>query len=129
MKYSDSLPVIRKNLIHIDSNDFFLVSVKKKPPSLTWRTFIKNHMPETCGMDFFTVPTATFRILYVFVILSHDRRKVVHFNVTEHPYAEWAALQVVQSFPWEEAPKYMIRDRDSIYGGYFRKRLRAMDIK
>ena len=77
----------------------------RKPPSQTWRTFLANHVPDIAACDFFTVPTATFRVLYVFLILRHDRRQVVHFNVTEHPYAEWAAQQVVNAFPYDETSK------------------------
>ncbi|MCP4598976.1 MAG: transposase, partial [Proteobacteria bacterium] len=80
-------------------------------------------------MDFFTVPTAGFRILYVIVILSNDRRNIVHFNVTDSPSAQWTAQQVIEAFPWDTAPKYMMRDRDSIYGGYFRKRVKGMGIE
>ena len=77
------------------------------------------------SIDFFTVPTATFRILFVIVILSHNRRKVFHFNVTSNPTAEWTAQQVVEAFPWDTAPKYLLRDRDSIYGEFFRNRLKS----
>jgi hypothetical protein len=87
-------------------------------PSQTWRTFLKNHANK-CSMDFFTVPTAAFNILFVLVILCHSRRKVVHFNVTSNPTAQWTAQQVVEAFPWDTAPKYLMRDRDSIYGDFF----------
>ena len=73
----------------------------RKPPSQTWRTFLKNHMWNTCSMDFFTVPTATFKILFVLVILSHDRRKVLHFNVTANPTAQWTSQQIVEAFPYD----------------------------
>jgi putative transposase len=99
-----------------------------KPPSQTWRVFLKNHMHNTCSMDFFSIPTATFKILLALVVLSHDRRKVVHFNVTANPSAKWTAQQLVEAFPWNTAPKYLLRDRDSIYGGYFRQRVKNMDI-
>ena len=78
------------------------------------------------AIDFFSVPTATFRVLYCFVVLRHARREVVHFNVTEHPTAAWTAQQIAEAFPWDEAPKYVIRDRDSIYGAEFRKRIKSM---
>ena len=100
-----------------------------KPPSQTWRTFLKNHMMHMVSIDFFTVPTAKFRILFVLVILSHSRRRVVHFNVTAHPTANWTAQQIIEAFPWDTAPKYLLRDRDSIYGANFRQRLKNMDIK
>jgi putative transposase len=89
---------------------------RRAPPSQTWRSFLDNHVKELVSIDFFTVPTATFRVLFVLLVLEHDRRRVVHFNVTEHPYAEWTALQIVQAFPWDTAPRYMIRDRDGVYG-------------
>jgi putative transposase len=88
----------------------------RKPPSQTWRTFLKNHMKQTASMDFFTVPTATFRVLFVFLVLSHDRRRIVHFNVTEHPTENWTAQQIREAFPWDKAPRYLIRDRDAIFG-------------
>ena len=81
------------------------------------------------SIDFFTVPTATFRILFVLVILSHRRRQVVHFNVTSNPTAMWTAQQIVEAFPWDTAPRYLLRDRDSIYGYYFRKRLKNINMK
>jgi putative transposase len=87
-----------------------------KPPSQTWRTFLDNHVVSLASIDFFTVPTATFRILFVFVffILRHDRRRVVHFNATEEPGAAWTAQQIVEAFPEDTAPKHMLRDRDGI---------------
>jgi len=86
------------------------------PPSQTWRTFIRNHLPDLVAVDFFTVHTATFKTLYVFLILSLDRRRVIHFNVTTNPTANWTSLQLIQAFPFESAPRYLIRDRDGIYG-------------
>ena len=97
-------------------------------PSPTWRTFLKNHAPDIAACDFFVVPTAAFRLLYCFVILSHDRRRVLHFGVTAHPTAEWTARQVVQAFPYETAPKYLVRDNDGIYGEAFRRRVKSLDI-
>ena len=102
---------------------------KGKPPSQTWRTFIKNHMHNTYAIDFFTVPTATFRNLYVCVILWHESRKVVHFNVTDSPTAEWTAQQVVEACPWDTAPKYLIRDKDKIFGKYFQDRIKNLGIE
>ena len=101
----------------------------RKPPSQTWRTFLTNHVPDIAACDFFTVPTVTFRVLYVFIVLRHDRRRVVHFNVTEHPYAEWAAQQIIESFPFEEAPRFLLRDRDGIYGGLSKTRVEGMGIE
>src|ERR671923_2939727 len=100
-----------------------------KPPSPTWKTFLKNHMQDVVAMDFFVVPTVTFRVLFVLVLLAHERRRVVHFNVTEHPTAPWTTQQVVEAFPWDEAPRSLLRDRDRIYGTAFRQRVRHMGIK
>jgi transposase InsO family protein len=101
----------------------------RKPPSQTWRTFLDNHVSDLVSVDFFTVPTATFRILYVFVILRHDRREIVHFNVTEHPTAQWTAQQIIEAFPFETAPRYLLRDRDCIYGAQFRTRVKSLGIE
>jgi transposase InsO family protein len=100
-----------------------------KPPSQAWRTFLKNHMHNTFAIDFFTVPTATFRVLYVFIVLLHTNRKIVHFNVTANPTAEWAAQQIVEACPWDSAPKYLLRDRDGIYGKIFQNRVQGMGIE
>jgi putative transposase len=100
-----------------------------KPPSQTWRTFLDNHAKDIVGIDFFTVPTATFRILYVFVMLSHDRRYVKHFNVTAQPTAQWTAQQINEAFPWDEAPRYLLRDRDGIYGDMFQRRVKSFGIE
>ena len=102
---------------------------KPKPPSQTWRTFLKNHMMNMVSIDFFTVPTAKFRILFVLVILSHSRRQVVYFKATLNPTTMWTAQQIIEAFPWDTAPKYLLRDRDSIYGADFRQRVKNMDIK
>jgi putative transposase len=101
----------------------------QKPPSQTWKTFLANHTADLVSVDFFTVPTATFRILYVFVILRHDRREIVHFNATYHPTAEWTAQQIVEAFPFDNVPRYLIRDRDSIYGARFRNRVKSLGIE
>ena len=101
---------------------------RRKPPSQTWRTFLRNHVKDIAAVDFFTVPTATFRVLYCFLILTHDRRRVVHFNMTANPSAAWTAQQVVEAYPYDEAPRYLIRDRDSIYGEFFKRRVKAMGI-
>ncbi len=100
-----------------------------KPPSQTWRTFLDNHVRDIVAIDFFTVPTATFRILFAFVVLRHDRRRVAHFNVTAHPTAQWTAQQIVQAFPFDESPRFLLRDRDSIYGDFFRRRIENMGIE
>jgi putative transposase len=100
----------------------------RKPPSQTWRTFLDNHVPDIAACDFFTVPTVTFRVLYVFIVLRHDRRQIVHFNVTTNPSAEWTAQQIVNASPYEEAPRFLLRDRDGIYGDYFQKRVQSLGI-
>ena len=100
-----------------------------KPPSQTWRKFLNNHAKELVSIDFFTVPTATFRILYVLLVLSHERRQVVHFNIAENPTATWTAQQMVEAFPFDTAPKYLLRDRDNIYGAKFRSRVQGLGIE
>jgi transposase InsO family protein len=100
-----------------------------KPPSQTWRTFLDNHSKDLISVDFFTVPTATFRILYVFLVLRHERREVIHFNVTDHPTAQWTAQQMVEAFPWDPAPQYLLRDRDKTYGASFRHRVHSLGMQ
>lgn len=100
-----------------------------KPPSQTWRTFLSNHTECLAAMDFFTVSTAGFRVLYVFIVLSHDRRQVTHFNVTEHPTAQWTAQQLVEAFPFDSAPRYLLRDRDAIYREKVQRRIRSLGIE
>ena len=102
---------------------------RRKTPSQTWRSFLRNHTQDIVSVDFFVVPTATFRILYVFLVLEHERRRVVHFNVTAGPSAQWTGQQLVNAFPDDSAPKYVIRDRDKIYGANFVRRVRAMGIE
>ena len=103
---------------------------KRQPePSQTWRTFLANHIADLVSIDFFTVPTARLRVLFVFVVLAHHRRRVVHFNVTEHPTAAWTAQQLVDAFPDDSAPSYLLRDRDQIYGQQFRSRVKGMGIE
>ncbi len=105
-----------------------LMPKPRKPPSQTWKVFLNNHVQGLASVDFFTVPTVNFRVLFVFVVLAHHRRRVVHFNVTEHPTAAWTAQQILEAFPEETAPRYLIRDRDQIYGEGFRNGLRDMGI-
>jgi len=105
-----------------------LMPRRRKPPSQTWRTFLQNHVLDLVSVDFFVVPTATFRLLYVFVVLLHHRRKVVHFNVTDSPTAAWTAQQIVEAFPDDSAPRYLLRDRDGIYGDEFRRRVQGMGV-
>ena len=101
----------------------------RNPPSQTWRTFLTNHIKDLVSADFFVVPTATFRLLFVFVILSHDRRRIVHFAVTSNPAAEWTAQQLLQAFPWDTAPRFLLRDRDRNYGEVFRETVAGLGIE
>jgi putative transposase len=101
----------------------------RKPPSQTWRTFLDSHLKQLVSTDFFVVPTVNFRVLFVFVVLAHHRRRVIHFNVTAHPTSEWTAQQIAEAFPWDSAPRYLLHDRDSIYGDVFRQRVRGMAIR
>ncbi len=97
-------------------------------PSQTWRTFLANHVRDLVSLDFFTVPTAGLRVLFVLVVRAHHRRRVVHFNVTEHPTAHWASQQIVDAFPDDSVPAYLLRDRDAVYGDAFRRRVTGMGI-
>jgi hypothetical protein len=101
----------------------------RKPPSQTWRTFLENHLKSLVSVDFFTVPTIRFQVLYVFLVLAHERRRILHFAVTSHPTAEWAAQQLREAFPWDSAPRYLLRDRDRIFGHDFVEQVKAMGIK
>jgi len=100
-----------------------------KPPSQTWRTFLDNHMNETVSVDFFIVPAVSFNALYVFVIFHHARREILNFNITANPTAEWAARMVKQAFPWDTAPRFLLRDNDKIYGHAFTQTLDSMEIE
>jgi transposase InsO family protein len=102
---------------------------RRRPPSQSWRAFLDNHVGELVSIDFFTVPTATFRVLFVFIVLAHDRRKIVHFNVTEHPTAEWTSQQMVEAFGDGRLPRFVLRDRDRAYGSVFRERVKALGIE
>lgn len=102
---------------------------ERRPPSQSWRTFMKNHATPIASIDFFTVPTATFRVLYVFLVLSHNRRRVLHFNVTDSPTAQWTGRQLVEAFPWDTAPRFLLRDRDAIYGPEFLRSVRTLGIE
>lgn len=101
---------------------------RRGPPSRSWRTFLRNQAPRLAGVDLFTVPTVTFRILYVLVVLRLDGRRVIHFNVTQHPTSQGAGQQIVEAFPWDESPRYLLRDRDGVYGAEFRRRVKALGI-
>jgi putative transposase len=101
----------------------------RKPPSQTWRTFLENHAKQLVSIDFFTVPTIHFQVLYVFLVLAHDRRRILHFNVTAHPTAEWTGQQLREAFPFDQLPRYLLRDRDSIFGDDFREQVQDMGIR
>ena len=100
-----------------------------KPPSPTWRAFLKNHIADLVSNDFFTIPTIHFKVLFVLIVLLHQRGKVVYLNVSENPSAQWAARQMVEAFPWDSAPKYLLRDRDAIFGDAFRRRVAGLGIE
>ena len=101
----------------------------RRPSSQAWRTFLKNQASGLIALDFFMVPTATFRVLFVLIMVTHSRRRLMHFNVTEHPTAEWTARQLLEACPLEESPRYLIRDRDSVYGERFSRRAETLDIR
>ena len=102
---------------------------RRGPPSQGWRAFLANHAPHIAAMDLFVVPTIGFDLLYAFVIVRLDRRDLIWISVTRHPTAEWIARQVTEAFPWNEAPRYLIRDRDRIFGAVVTRRLRTMGIR
>ena len=105
-----------------------LLRRRRRPPSQSWRTFLRNHLTSLVSMDFFTVPTLTGRVLFVLVLLSHHRRRVVHVRITEPPTAEWTAQQMIEAFPEDTTPRWLLRDRDAIYGDLFRRRVAGMGI-
>src|SRR5713101_6547661 len=98
-------------------------------PSQSWRTFLQNHAGGIAAMDFSVVPTVTAPLLYVLVVMNHERRKIVHFNITDSPTAAWTAQQIINAFPYDTAPEYLLRDRDPIYGSIFVQRVVGMGIK
>jgi transposase InsO family protein len=101
---------------------------QRKPPSQTWRTFLESHVKSMVSVDFFAVPTIRFQILYVFLVLAHERRRIVHFGVTTHPTAEWTAQQLREAFPWDSAPRYLLRDRDRVFGRDFTQQVQEIGI-
>ncbi len=101
----------------------------RKSPSPSWRTFLEQHAHELASIDFFVVPTAKLKVLFVFVVLAHDRRRIVHFNVTEHPTAQWTAQQLTEAFPFDAAPRYLVRDGDGCYGRQVQQRIRSLGMK
>ena len=104
------------------------MSRQGKPPSQGWRTFLENHIQQIVAIDFLVVRTVNFRLLFVFVVLSHHRRHAIHFNVTAHPTAEWTARQIAEAFLWDSAPRYLLHDRGCIYGAEFHQRVAEMGI-
>jgi putative transposase len=103
--------------------------VRSHRPSQSWRTFLDNHISQLASVDFFTVSTVWFEVLFVFVVLAHDRRRVLHFNVTAHPTAAWTAQQILEAFPFETASKYLLRDRDAIYGLALQQQLKPWALR
>ena len=101
----------------------------RRPPSPSWRAFLKKHLTALVALDFFTVPTVGFKVLFVLIVLAHERRRIVHFNVTEHPTAQRTAQQRVEAFPWETTPKYLLRDRDAVYGDWLQRRVASLGIE
>ena len=115
--------------IHVAERTVSRLMPKRRPqPSQTWRTFLANHVRDLVSIDFFTVPAAHFRVLFVLIVLAHHRRRVLHFNLTECPTAEWTAQQIVEAFPDDTASAYLLRDRDTIYSHAFRQRVAGMRI-
>ena len=122
--------------VHFTNSDrLFFVQLYRWFPSvlkamtISWGTFLRNHAPHIAAMDLFVVPTIGFNLLYVLVIVRLARRELVWINVTAHPTAEWIAQQITEAFPWDAAPRYLIRDRDAVYGAVVTRRLRAMGIR
>jgi putative transposase len=107
----------------------YMHEARRRPPSQTWRTFLSNHSREIWACDFFTVPTLFFSTLYVFFFIEHGRRRVVHFNVTAHPTANWVWRQLIEATPWDEQPRFLIRDRDACFGNQFITRARELGIE
>ena len=107
----------------------YMVPRSRRPPSQGWKTFLRNHTAGIAPIDLFVVPTAFFKLLYGLVILGHQRRRLIGFGVTAHSSAEWIARQVTEAFPWDEAPRYLIRDRDGAFGPAYTRRIRAMGIR
>jgi transposase InsO family protein len=100
-----------------------------RPSGQTWWTFLRNHADGIASIDLFVVPTITFKLLFGLVVLRHDRREIVSFAVARHPTMEWLACQISEAFPWDSAPRYLIRDRDRSYGEIFQRRIQSMGIR
>jgi hypothetical protein len=102
---------------------------RPRQPPQNWRSFLENHLGDIVAMDFFVVPTATFRVLDVLVIMAHDRRRILHVNVTASPSAAWTARQVIEAFPYDTRPRFLLHDRDKIFAGDAARRVRSMAIE
>jgi putative transposase len=107
----------------------YLQNLRRRKPSQNWKTFLRNHSKETISMDFFTVPTSNFKLLHVLVMIEHNRRKIIHFNVTEHPTSIWSAQQMRNALYYDNSYKYVIRDRDCKFGKYFGRKISNIGIK
>ncbi len=107
----------------------YMHEARRRRPSQTWRTFLRNHAPDIWACDFFAVPTLSFRTLYVFFFIEHGRRRLLHVNVTAHPTANWVWCQLIQATPWGEQPRFLLRDRDASFGRAFVARARAIGIE
>ncbi len=105
-----------------------LMPRRRRPPSQTWRTFLQNHTSALVALDFFTVPTFTSRVLFVLVVLAHERRRILHVNVTAHPTSAWTRQQLREAFPWEVTPRYLLHDRDAIFDDAFRRSVAALGL-
>ncbi len=101
----------------------------RRPPSPTWRAFLRTHAPDIWAADFFTVPTLTFGTLYVFCVIRHDRRRIVHGNVTAHPTKDWVWRQIIAATPWNQHPRFLVRDRDAAYGRDFVAKAAGLGIR
>ena len=117
------------HMVSITTVAKYMVKRRRGDAGQTWSAFLRNHMAAKAACDFFVVPTITFKLLYGFVVLSHDRRRILHVNVTAHPTAEWVAQQLTEAFPDDTAPRYLLRDRDSIYGWAFKRRVKTLGMK
>lgn len=116
--------------IHVSKSTVEKYMVReRKPPSPTWRAFLENHARELVSIDLLVVHTVRFKVFYAIIFLSIERRRIIHFGVAEHPTAAWAAQQVVEAFPWKTGPRYLLGDRDGIYGECFQNRVKNMGIE
>jgi transposase InsO family protein len=107
----------------------YMVPRARRPSPHNWKAFLRNHFGSMVSVDFFSVPTLTFNVLYAFIVLSHNRRRVLHFNVVQRPSAGWAAQQLREAFAFTSPPKYLLRDRDGIYGREFQRRAKALGLE